>query len=135
MENISYQSRLFQMRRGTNHKEYRDLCERLDSVDHILSSSGVEFDFAEYYLEHIVQSSGTPGLKLTEKQIRRYTDYAIQELRSNYLRLELKTSFREAAFLIAASEDFQRFIFAGDFISAQSPGKSKLHDFCAACSR
>ena len=35
MENISYQSRLFQMRRGTNYKEYRDLCERLDSVDHI----------------------------------------------------------------------------------------------------
>lgn len=129
MKNISYQSRLFQVRRGTNHKEYRDLCDRLDSVDQILSASGLEFDFAEYHLEQIVQASGTPGLKLTEKQIRRYTDYAVQALRSNYLRLELQTSLREAAFLIAASEDFQRFIFAGDFASAQCPGKSKLHDF------
>ena len=129
MKNIAYQSRLFQMRRETNHKEYRDLCERLDLVDRILSISGVEFEFAEYYLERLKHSSSNPNLKFTSKAIRRHTDYAIQALRSNYLRLELKTSFREAAFLIAASEDFQRFIFAGDFISAQSPGKSKLHDF------
>jgi len=129
MKNIAYQSSLFQIRRGTNHKEYRDLCERLDFVDRILSTSGVEFEFAEYYLEQIILTSGNPELKLTAKQIRRYADYAIQALRSNYLRLELKTSFRQAAFLIAASEDFQRFIFAGDFASAKCPGKSKLHDF------
>ncbi len=30
MKNIAYQSCLFQMRRGTNHKEYRDLCDRLE---------------------------------------------------------------------------------------------------------
>ena len=33
---------------GTNHKEYRDLCERFDFVDRIFSTSGVEFEFAEY---------------------------------------------------------------------------------------
>jgi hypothetical protein len=76
-----------------------------------------------------VQTSGNPELKLTPKEIRRHTVYAVQALRSNYLRLELKTPFRQAAFLIAASEDFQRFIFAGDFNSAKCPGKSKLHDF------
>jgi len=129
MKNIAYQSSLFQMRRGTNHKEYRDLCERLDFVDRILSTSGVEFEFAEYYHEQMRLSFCSPKQELTAKEIRRYTDYAIQALRSNYLRLELKTSFRQAAFLIAASEDFQRFIFAGDFISSKSPGKSKLHDF------
>ena len=119
MKNIAYQSRLFQMRRGTNHKEYRDLCDRLDFVYRILSTSGVEFEFAEYHLERVVEASGNPELKLTAKQIRRYADYAIHALRSNYLRLELKASFRHAAFLIAASEDFQRFIFAGDFVSRQ----------------
>ncbi len=129
MKNITYQSSLFQIRRGTNHKEYRDLCERLDFVDRIFSTSGVEFEFAEYYLERIVQTSGNPELKLTPKEIRRHTVYAVQALRSNYLCLELKSSFRQAAFLIAASEDFQRFIFAGDFASAKCPGKSKLHDF------
>ena len=129
MKNIAYQSSLFQIRRGTNHKEYRDLCERLDFIDRIFSTSGVEFEFAEYYLERIVQTSGNPELKLTPKEIRRHTVYAVQALRSNYLRLELKSSFRQAAFLIAASEDFQRFIFAGDFASAKCPGKSKLHDF------
>ena len=102
MKNIAYQSRLFQMRRGTNHKEYRDLCERLDFVDRILSISGVEFEFAEYYLERMKHSSPNPSLELTAKAIRRHTDYAIQALRSSYLRLELKTSFREATFLIAA---------------------------------
>jgi len=50
MKNIAYQSSLFQIRRGTNHKEYRDLCERLDFIDRIFSTSGVEFEFAEYYL-------------------------------------------------------------------------------------
>ena len=64
MKNITYQSSLFQIRRGTNHTEYRDLCERLDFVDRIFSTSGVEFEFAEYYLERIVQTSGNPELKL-----------------------------------------------------------------------
>lgn len=129
MKTISYQSSLFQIRRGTNHKEYRDLCERLDSVDRILTVSGVEFEFAEYYLSQIKLSTGAPDYEFTVHEIHRYADYAIQALRSNYLRIELKASFRQAAFLIAASEDFQRFIFAGDFASARSPGKSKLHDF------
>lgn len=44
------------MCRGTNHKEYRDLCERLDLVARIFSISGVEIEFAEYYLEYLKYS-------------------------------------------------------------------------------
>jgi len=33
MKNIAYQTSLFQISRGTNHKEYRDLTDSLDAVD------------------------------------------------------------------------------------------------------
>ena len=38
-------------------------------------------------------------------------------------------SFRETSFLIASSEDLQRFTLSGDFSYAQCPGKSKLQEF------
>ena len=43
----------------------------------------------------------------------------------------MQMSFRETVLFIAASEDFQRFIFGGDFASAYCPGKTKLNDFSA----
>jgi len=135
MNNIAYQPKLFQVRRGNNHKEYRDLTTRLTLVDRILTVSGLEFEFAAYYLDQVRQqtaiSSGKTDVKFTAKEIRRYTIYAVQALRCNYLRHELQTSFRDTAFLIAASEDFQRFVLGGDFASAQCPGKTKLNDFAA----
>jgi hypothetical protein len=42
---------------------------------------------------------------------------------------ERSWSCREAAFTIAASEELQRFIFAGDFTYAKCPGKTKINDF------
>ncbi len=133
MKNIAYQTSLFQIRRGTNHKEYRDLTDRLGAVDQILSKSGLEFEFAAYHLEQIrlatSESRSNSEVELTRTEIERYAKYAIQALRCNYLRLELGASFRECAFMIAASEDFQSFVFAGDFADAKCPGKSKLHDF------
>lgn len=42
------------MHRGTNHKEYCDLCELLDLVPRILSISGI----AEYYLEQLKHFAG-----------------------------------------------------------------------------
>ncbi len=66
------------MRRGTNNKEYHDLCWCLDFVDRILSIGGMEFEFAEYYFERVVQVSGNPQLELAVKEIRRYTGCAIR---------------------------------------------------------
>ena len=133
MKTIAYQTSLFQVRRTTNHKEYRELVEGLSAVDRILSGTGLEFEFAEYHLEKVrlasAEACGNPEVKLNKKQIDRYVKYAVQALRCNYLRLELGASFRECAFLIAASEDFQSFVFAGDFAGAKCPGKTKLHDF------
>jgi len=98
-----------------------------------LSKSGLEFEFAAYHLEQIrlatSESRSNSEVELTRTEIERYAKYAIQALRCNYLRLELGASFRECAFMIAASEDFQSFVFAGDFADAKCPGKSKLHDF------
>ena len=135
MNNIAYQPNLFQIRRGTNHKEYRELTERLSIIDRVLTVSGMEFEFAEYHLEQVRRQTamtvGKGEVEFTAKQIRRYTAYAIQALRCNYLRHELQTSLRETAFLLAASEDFQRFVFAGDLASAWCPGKTKLNDFAA----
>jgi len=111
------------------------LTERLSIIDRILTVSGMEFVFAEYYLEQVRRQTamtlGKSEVEFSSKQIRRYTAYAIQALRCNYLRHELQTSFRETAFLLAASEDFQRFVFAGDLASAWCPGKTKLNDFAA----
>ena len=135
MNNIAYQPNLFQIRRGTNHKEYRELTERLSLIDRVMTVSGMEFEFAEYYLEQVRRQTamtlGKSDVEFTVKQIRRYTNYAVQALRCNYLRHELQLSFRETAFMIAASEDFQRFIFGGDFAAAYCPGKTKLNDFAA----
>ncbi len=135
MKNIAYQPKLFQIHRQANHKEYRDLISRLDCIDQILSRSGLEFEFVEYHLEQIRQSSNQEGstsnVEFSSKEIRKYTRYAVQALRCNFLRHELHESFRKTAFLIAASEDFQRFIHGGDFASAKCPGKTRLNDYAA----
>ena len=51
MKNIAYQSGLFQAPIRSTNKEYRDLCERLEIVDRILTESGLEFEFASDYVE------------------------------------------------------------------------------------
>ena len=132
MNIITYQRPLFQKSRKTNHKEYRNLVAKLDCVDKILTKSGIEFELAESYLEQMLEikiKAEGYGAALTVKEVHRYTQYAIQALRCNYLRHELGTSFRETSFLIATSEDFQKFTMSGDFSFAKCPGKSKLQEF------
>lgn len=132
MNTISYQSKLFQSKRKTNHKEYREFILRLESIDKIFTQSGIEFELAESYLEQVLEAKkkckGNDS-RLTAKEIQRHTLYAVQALRCNYLRHELGTSFRETSFLIASSEDLQRFTMSGDLSYAQCPGKSKLQEF------
>ena len=132
MKNIAYQTRLFKSRRENSHKEYRNFIDQLEIVDQILTASGIEFEFVEYYFEqHSVNciAAGKPIFKQSPKQRDRLVQYAIQALRCNYLVRERDWSCREAAFIIAASEELQRFIFAGDFTYAKCPGKTKINDF------
>ena len=133
MKNIAYQSGLFQAPIRSTNKEYRDLCERLETVDRILTESGLEFEFASDYIEQIrlagVERSGNPNFELKPNAVERYTLNAVRALRCNYLRIELHASFRAAAFMFAASEDLRRFIFGGDFARNKSPGKSILQSF------
>ena len=133
MKNIAYQQPLFHTRRENNIKEYRDLIDRLELVEQILVSSGIEFDFVEYHLARMtangIERFGDPDFKLNPKQKRHYTLEAVQALRCNFLKHEFKCSCRQLAFHIAASEDIQRFLFAGDFISAKCPGKTRINDY------
>ena len=132
MKNIAYQTRLFKNRRENSHKEYRDFIDQLEIVDQILTASGIEFEFVEYYFEQLCANciaAGKPIFKQSFKQRDRLVQYAIQALRCNYLVRERDWSCREAAFIIAASEELQRFIFAGDFTYAKCPGKTKINDF------
>jgi hypothetical protein len=132
MNSITYQCALFQRRKNTNHKEYRELISKLENVDKIFTRSGVELEFAELYLEQVLEAKRKlkgQNASLTAKELQRHTSYAIQALRCNYLRHELGRSFRETAFLIASSEDFQRFTMSGDFAFAKCPGKSRLQEF------
>jgi hypothetical protein len=135
MKNIAYQLPLFHNKRDNNIKEYHDLINRLELVDRILTSSGVEFKFAEYHLDQVeanyIEKKNDSNFKLSSKQKRRYTLEAVRALRCNFLKHELKCSCRELAFYIAASEDLQRFLFAGDFISAQCPGKTRINDYAS----
>ncbi|MDD5698469.1 MAG: hypothetical protein PHH77_07610, partial [Victivallaceae bacterium] len=135
MKNIAYQQPLFHTRRENNIKEYRDLIDRLELVDQILVSSGVEFSFAAYHLDQVtangIERFGNPDFKLNSKQKRHYTLQAVQALRCNFLKHELKCSCRQLAFHIAASEDIQRFLFAGDFISAKCPGKTRINNYAS----
>ena len=105
MKNIAYQTSLFKTRRENSHKEYRDFIDHLDFVDQILTSSGIEFEFVEYYFEQLKANTASAGIltfKLTSKQCKRYVQYAIQALRCNYLVRERSWSCREAAFTICA---------------------------------
>lgn len=56
MNTISYQSNLFQSKRKTNHKEYREFILRLGSIDKIFTQRGIEFELAESYLEQMLES-------------------------------------------------------------------------------
>ena len=133
MKNIAYQMPLFHSRRDNNIKEYRDLINRLEFIDRILTTSGFEFNFIEYHLVQVTASGierfSNPDFNLSPSQKRRYTLEAVQALRCNLLRHEFKCSCRQLAFYIAASEDLQRFMFAGDFISAKCPGKSRINEY------
>ena len=131
MKNIAYQTSLFKTRRENSHKEYRDFIDQLEIVDQILTASGIEFEFVEYYFEQLKANAASAGLtiKMSPKQRNKHIQYAIQTLRSNYLVRERNWSCREAAFTIAASEELQHFIFAGDFTYAKCPGKTKINDF------
>lgn len=132
MKNIAYQPGLFKNRRENSHKEYRDFVDQLEIVDQILTTSGIEFEFVEYYFEQLRANciaAGIPVVPVSPKRRDRLIRYAIQALRCNYLVRERNWSCRDAAFTIAASEELQRFIFAGDFASARCPGKTRVNDF------
>ena len=132
MKNIAYQTRLFKSRRENSHKEYRDFIDQLEIVDQILTTSGIEFEFVEYYFEQLRTNcidADKPIFNLSPKQRDKLVRYAIQALRCNYMVRERNWPCREAAFTIAASEELQRFIFAGDFTYAKCPGKTKINDF------
>ena len=74
-KNIAYQSGLFHAPIKSTNKEYRDLCERLEIVDRILTKSGLEFEFASDYLEQIRQTgirhSGKPNFEMKPKAVER----------------------------------------------------------------
>ena len=75
--NRAYQSGLFQAPIKSTNKEYRDLCERLEIVDRILTKGGLEFEFAADYVEQIRQTgirhSGNPNFEMKPKAVERYT--------------------------------------------------------------
>ena len=96
MKNIASQMPLFHSRRDNSIKEYRDLINRLEFVDRILTSSRFEFNFIEYRLDQVTASGierfNNPDFKLSSSQKRRYTFGAVQALRCNFLKHELKCS-------------------------------------------
>jgi len=53
--NRAYQSGLFQAPIKSTNKEYRDLCERLEIVDRILTKGGLEFEFASIVPEEVIR--------------------------------------------------------------------------------
>jgi hypothetical protein len=77
MNTISYQSNLFQSKRKTNHKEYREFILRLGSIDKIFTQRGIEFELAESYLEQMLEAkkkSEGNDARLTAKEMQRHLD-------------------------------------------------------------
>jgi len=125
-KNIAFQSRFVNPRRETNHREFNEFLDRLDLIDQLLKCSGFELKFAQTYLDGLEALCGHP---LDPKSVRRHTEYAVQALRCNILKMLLRQSLRQTSLLIAASPEFQTFCVVGDFCSAEVPSKSALHKF------
>lgn len=125
-QTIAFQGRLVNPRRPTNHREFNEFLDRLELIDQLLMQSGFELKFAEHHLEELEKFVGHP---LSSSAVRRHTEYAVQGLRCNILKMLLRQSYRQVSVAIAASPDFQAFCQVGDLYSAETPSKSKLHDF------
>jgi len=126
VKNVAFQARLVNPRRITNHREFNEFPDRLDTIDQVLKQSGFELKFAEHRLVELEKFSGHP---LSAQTIRRHTEHAIQALRCNILKMLLRQSYRQVSVAIAASPEFQAFCQVGDLYAAEVPSKSTLHNF------
>lgn len=95
-------------------------------IDQLLKSSGFEFEFIQH---HLIELENLTGQALSGKAIQRHTEYAVEALRCNILKMLLRQSYRQVSISIAASPEIQKFCHVGDLCSADVPSKSKLHDF------
>jgi hypothetical protein len=109
------------------------MVEELSLINEILEKSGMELDFIGKYLarhleaKRILHNDFT--LKLTSAENKRYSEYAGQGLRCNILLNLTNYSCRELSKIIAGSEFYQTFLFAGDISRLDVPGKTKINDF------
>lgn len=126
VKNVAFQARLVNPRRVTNHREFNEFLDRLDTIDQVLKQSGFELKFAEH---HLVELEKFSGRSLSAQTVRRHTEYAVQALRCNILKMQLRQSYRQVSVAIAASPELQAFCQVGDLHAAEVPSKSALHNF------
>ncbi|MFQ5356666.1 MAG: transposase [Mariprofundaceae bacterium] len=113
-------------------KEFEEYRELLSRMDHSLSASGIEAEFAQVYLARMLaekRKEEGPDALLSDKEIRRYSHIAIQALRCNIVGCVSGLALRPLTIRLAESPHLQKFCHLGDFQEVRIPGKSQLGDF------
>ena len=133
MENtISFQGLLsLRLPKIINNKDYCEYENLLTRIDEILRLSGMDLEFAEYYVSSL--SNGNER-KLTSKQLKKYTEYGITALRSMILKHLLVSDFRELSVRLAESSLLRWFCQIGGIDTISVPSKSQLHRYSACVS-
>ena len=129
---ISFQNKLsLNIPNVINNKDYHDYKNLLSRIDEILHFTGMDFEFAEYYIN---QLSDEPECKLTAKQVEKYSKYAITGLRCMIIKHLTGAGFRELSVRLAESTLLQWFCQVGGIDKIQVPSKSQLQRYSTCIS-
>ncbi len=133
MENtIAFQGLLsLRLPKIINNKDYHEYKRLLIRIDEILRLSGMDLEFAEYYVSSLTNGNER---KLTAKQLKKYTEYGIIALRSMILKHLLGSDFRELSVRLAESSLLRWFCQIGGIDTISVPSKSQLHRYSSCVS-
>jgi len=125
--NISLQNKLSQnIPRIINNKDYSEYKNLLKRIDEVLRLTGMDFDFANHYLNEQLKG---PNTELSAKQISKYSKYAITGLRCMIIKHLKGPGFRELSVRLAESSLLQWFCQIGGVEKIQVPSKSQLQRY------
>ncbi len=113
-------------------KEFLEYHDFLIRVDGFLSKSGIEAEFSQRYLSHVLSTkreADGPSALLTTAEMRNHSDLAIRALRCNIVGLVTGMALRPLSVRLAESPYLQKFCHLGDFQRVRIPGKSQLGNF------
>lgn len=125
--NIAYQLQLSRLvPQVIKNKDYDSYFQLITRINDILNNSGLDLEFAESY---IYQKKKGPEDKLTPKEVKRHTKYAVTGLRCMIVKHLTGLSFRDLSIRIAESQLLQNFCRINNVDKVKALSKSQLQRY------